>query len=251
MVAYFYSQMTAQLPAAAAQVEIQRAMAEWSKAVQVTWTPGTSSTAPRTVNILWATGDHGDGFPFGGPGGILAHTFYPAPPNPEPIAGDLHFNDAGTWRVGSNTDLFSVALHELGHALGLGHSDNPSAVMYPYYQMVSGLSPLDIATVQTLYAATSTQQPPTPVTNPAPIAPAPPSAPAYVPMTLVVNAVGATTSASAIALLGLRDGRQRIDRGDVGHGQHFRHGAKFRAGLDRYQPPARGWREYHHHDSYR
>jgi hypothetical protein len=192
-VGYVFSTMTAQLDAGAAQAEIERAMAEWSKAVQVTWQQGSNPTAPQTVNILWGTYAHGDAYPFDGPGGVIAHTFFPAPPNPEPIAGDMHFNDSETWRIGATTDLFSVALHELGHALGLGHSDDPTAVMYPYYQMVTALSPLDISTVQTLYAAQTSA----PAASTTPTATPTPAA-----LALTVSTTPSSTTASSVNLSG-------------------------------------------------
>ena len=183
--------MSSKVGSAQAQAEIQRAMAEWSKVIKLAWQPGSSSTAARTVNILFGRAAHGDPYPFDGPGGVLAHTFYPAPPNPEPIAGDMHLDDDENWHVGANTDLFSVTLHELGHALGLGHSDNPSAVMYPYYKMVTTLAADDKSAILSLYAA----QDGAPVT---PVTPAPPAG----PVTLTVNVPASTTSASSIALSG-------------------------------------------------
>jgi Matrixin/Glucodextranase, domain B len=241
-IGYVFSELTSQLSAAAQEGQIQKAMAQWAAAVEVTWQQATSATAPQTVNILFTSGDHGDGYPFGPAGGVLAHTFYPAPPNPEPIAGDMHFNDANTFQVGADIDVFSVALHELGHALGLGHSDNPAAVMYPYYQMQTGLSSMDIATVQTLYAprtaspsptATPTPTPaptpvptttptpappaslptPTPTPTPAPPAslptPTPPPTPTptpSAPLILTIATPAASTSASTVNLSGTTSG---------------------------------------------
>ena len=205
-VQYVFSQMTRQLDPNAAQAEIERAMAQWANAVQVTWKPGTSATGSQTVNILFATGSHGDGFPFDGPGGVLAHTFYPAPPNPEPIAGDMHFDDSETWKIGANTDLFSVALHELGHSLGLGHSDNPSAVMYPYYKMATTLSPLDVSAAQTMYAAAGSSTSSGSGGGSGTNHPAPPSN----TLTMTVNAPPSATTASAVSLTGTITGGQGI-----------------------------------------
>jgi hypothetical protein len=149
---YAFVNVSAKLPAAAADPEIVRALNTWSKYVQVNWTETSDTTADQTVAIMFATGAHGDGYPFNGPGGVVAHTFYPYPVSSEPIAGNMHFNDDESWQIGANLDLYSVALHETGHALGLGHSDEPGAVMYPYYHQVTDLSAEDIGAIQSLYA---------------------------------------------------------------------------------------------------
>ena len=172
---YFFQSLTEKIDQATAEAEIERAFREWEKYANVTLSQGAKANAVRTIAILFARGDHGDGYPFDGPGGVLAHTFYPAPLNSEPIAGDMHFDADEDWHVGAATDLFSVALHEAGHALGLAHSSNPGAVMYPYYRFTSGLTSDDIAGIQTLYGSASAGSPPpaTPAVPPA----TPPSQP--------------------------------------------------------------------------
>jgi len=59
--------MTAQLGSAAAQAEIERAMAEWSKVAAITWQPGSNPLGSATVNVRFATYDHGDGYPLTAP----------------------------------------------------------------------------------------------------------------------------------------------------------------------------------------
>ena len=182
---YLLEGVPGKLPADQARAEIERALAEWSRVVDVDFSTGSGARERGLIHILFASGAHGDPYPFDGPGRVLAHTFYPAPPNPEPLAGDLHLDETESWKIGNDIDLYSVALHELGHALGLGHSDKPGAVMYAYYRQATSLTEEDISAVRELYAARSApsgggEPPATPTPAPAP-APAPNPAPATPP----------------------------------------------------------------------
>ncbi|KAG9333359.1 hypothetical protein JZ751_012768 [Albula glossodonta] len=102
---------------------------------------------------------HGDSYPFDGPRGTLAHAFGPG----DGIGGDTHFDDAETWTTGSGGfNLFLVAAHEFGHALGLKHSRNPASLMYPTYKARNPqnvLSKEDTNKINSLYAAAPERHP--------------------------------------------------------------------------------------------
>jgi hypothetical protein len=71
-------------------------------------------------------------------------------------AGDIKLNSNVGFGMGieGSYDLFTVLLHEAGHALGIGPSADPASAMYEQYLGPrSGLSAGDIANLQALYGS--------------------------------------------------------------------------------------------------
>jgi Matrixin/Putative peptidoglycan binding domain len=131
-----------------------RAFSRWAAVIPMNFTE-TNSTADADITIGFYNGSHGDGEPFDGPLGTLAHAF-------SPTDGRFHLDASETWVATDVTkssssvaiDLESVAVHEIGHLLGLGHSTVQEAIMYPTLTVREKkveLTQDDVSGVQNLY----------------------------------------------------------------------------------------------------
>ncbi|XP_075773468.1 LOW QUALITY PROTEIN: matrix metalloproteinase-25 [Pelodiscus sinensis] len=165
------------------------ALQAWANASALTFQEASGDGADILVEFSRAF--HQDGYPFDGPGSTLAHAFFPGE---HPISGDTHFDDEETWvyepratAPGAGRDLFAVAVHEFGHALGLAHSSTKESIMMPYYQGPVGqphlyqLPPDDALGIQTLYGRRQRRPGDDPPARPIPTQPPIPDLPPHRP----------------------------------------------------------------------
>lgn len=138
------------------EAEIQRAFDSWSRYVDIEFIMATDP------NVGWqdAGADAVDiritGTDIDGERGILANSFYP-PSNGGAAAGDIHFDVNENWKIGfggSGFNIYQVMTHEIGHAIGLAHSDTMNSIMYEFYsEAVPGLQWDDVMGARAIYGA--------------------------------------------------------------------------------------------------
>jgi hypothetical protein len=151
---------------------IQSSMGYWTSVCNIKFNyKGLSNAIPNDVDGTNVIG-WGDA---GGATGITYTYMRWGSPNVDLYEADMEFNVAD---IGDSQSLKGVANHELGHMLGLAHSDVSASIMFanPYHS-VSYLLMLredDIAGCVDLYGA-ATAPTPTPTPTPAPAATATPS----------------------------------------------------------------------------
>ncbi|XP_027338248.1 metalloendoproteinase 1-MMP-like [Abrus precatorius] len=130
------------------------AFKQWSRVSTFTFEEVSNNGTDSDLIVGFYSGDHGDGFPFDKYGPSLAHAF-------APMDGRLHVNADKPWSTSDPIesgyyDLVWVAMHEIGHLLGLDHSSHDNAVMYAYVNIGENrrkLSDDDIAKINRLYSS--------------------------------------------------------------------------------------------------
>jgi hypothetical protein len=142
------------------QHQIIRAAEQWARNANINFTVIGDNGSPIGGGSF-EQGDPGmgdiriGGYNFGAP--EIAAAYFPPQTNNFSIAGDLQFNTAQPFCVGgscSSYDIFTVAMHEIGHALGMLHSSSSQAAMFGAYTGPrTGLSCDDIAGIQGIYGS--------------------------------------------------------------------------------------------------
>lgn len=186
---YFIANTSGDLDGGIQRQIIRQAFDVWAAVIPLTFTEA-SSASQADIVIGFGSGTHCELYQtasaqcpndpriaFDGPQGVLAHCYYP-PGQGGSSAGDCHFDEGEQWTNANNdqfaVSLLSVAIHELGHGLGLDHEPNDtSAIMYPSYDQNNvkiALGQDDIQGIQSLYGARDgslpPENPPPPPNNP-------------------------------------------------------------------------------------
>lgn len=160
IITYFCQNGTDDINADDERQAIRDGFALWSIATNLAFLE-VCNAADADIVILWGTFNHGDAGPFDGVGGNLAHVLGGPPPNNFGTqAGDIHFDDSETWSLNIQNgfaqpiDLVTVAAHEIGHSLGLDHTQVAGSLMLGSYTGSHRfLGSDDIAGIQSLYGA--------------------------------------------------------------------------------------------------
>ena len=161
---YYIADAPSSLTQAAVQAALQTALDAWAAVADISFTRTSQPNQSDSIDFTFGTLD--------GPGGTLAEAYLPDDVNTSRIAGDIQFDASEVWEVGNALggaamDLVLTAAHEIGHALGLEHSNLAGSIMAPAIspdEQFTGLDRSDEAAILELYAAARPAKSTTPTT---------------------------------------------------------------------------------------
>ncbi|MET0879003.1 MAG: matrixin family metalloprotease [Tardiphaga sp.] len=139
--------------------DITAAFADWSVYANIQFQQ-VASTASSMIDFVFGAID--------GPNNILGQTNYSYSGNGTMLSARVTMDSSEGWHLAgghvystSGISFYVVALHEVGHAIGVGHYEGTTAVMNSFINpSITGLLPSDIHGIQTLYGAAATAPPP-------------------------------------------------------------------------------------------
>ena len=141
---------------------IEAALKVWSDVADITFTETSRSGQRDSLDFNFTRID--------GRGGTLAQAYFPDDVNRSRVAGDVQFDTSESWEVGGRQsrafDLMLVAVHEIGHALGLDHDHHHDSVLRASVsprEQFERLSASDVDAILELYAPAA--NPPATVTS--------------------------------------------------------------------------------------
>ena len=151
---FYFGTPTLDFPRDLQHAALITALDAWASVAALTFTETFLADQPRSIDFNFETSVQTD---------FLAFAFFPEG------GGDVFFNDNFPWEFGNVLgsaafDMERVAVHEIGHALGLDHSTTQNAVMWPFTSpndVFVRLHPDDVAGINSLYASVTVPEPST------------------------------------------------------------------------------------------
>ncbi len=157
---------TGGVPVSGWKTAVRLACDQWEAACGIQWT----ETANGGDLLIQA----GTRRPLGTVGGVLAWCELPCGGSDTQLRMEIDAREP--WSTYGSKYIVGVIAHELGHGLGLGHSNSSADLMFPYMGAVFAVAKGDAAFLTPIYGPPRNRPQPTPTPDPTPI----PNSPLFV-----------------------------------------------------------------------